>query len=168
MLVGLGFQINIAWEGNMCAWIRSPTKQFYAWSAYSTHFVCSIKKLLERQQCKFVKKNWSMLVVKGIFKQITYLMYSSWCMYQTYLVGHAHDNMDASFGRWSMDRCEKWHPTNPLLMKSCVVKEKVATIPHDQRAYGVMSLCEVFLPSGNNILFIPQQFKLFVQDDRWM
>ena len=50
-----------------------------------------------------------MLTMKRIFMEVhvSYL-----------LVGHTHDNIDASFGIWSMNLREHDYPTIPLLMKS--------------------------------------------------
>ena len=62
-----------------------------------------------------------MLTAKGIFTEVhvSYL-----------LVGHIHDNNDASFGRWSMDLHKHDYPIIPLLMKSYMEMEKVPIIPH--------------------------------------
>ena len=46
------------------------------------------------------------------------------------LVGHTHDDIDTSFGRWSMDLRERDYPTVSLLMKSYMDMEKVSVIPH--------------------------------------
>ena len=113
-------------------------------------------------KCRFVKAFWSMLVAKGIFREV-YVSYL--------LVGHTHDDIDASFGRWSMDLRENDYPTIPLLMKSYMQMEKVPTIPHMiEELPAWKSFVEPFLPSGNDILFghtKAQQFKFFVRDDGW-
>ena len=57
------------------------------------------------------------------------------------LVGHTYDDIDAWFGRWSMDLREHDYPTIPLLIKSYMDIEKVHVIAHmieefpDWRAY---------------------------------
>ena len=53
-------------------------------------------------KCRFVKAFWTMLTVKGIFIEVhvPYL-----------LVGHTHDDINASFGRLSMNLCERDHTT---------------------------------------------------------
>ena len=45
-------------------------------------------------KCRFVKAFWSMLMAKGIFTEV-HVSY--------HLVGHTHDDIDASFGRQSMN-----------------------------------------------------------------
>jgi hypothetical protein len=62
-----------------------------------------------------------LLVAKGIFKEV----FVSFLM-----VGHTHDDIDASFGRWSMKLHEEDFPTIPLLMKSYMDLDNVSAIPH--------------------------------------
>jgi hypothetical protein len=45
------------------------------------------------------------------------------------LVGHTHDDIDASFGRWSMKLRENDYPTIPMLMKSCMDLDEDPVIP---------------------------------------
>jgi hypothetical protein len=45
------------------------------------------------------------------------------------LVGYTHDDIDASFGRWSMKLCENDYPTIPLLMKSYMELDDILVIP---------------------------------------
>jgi hypothetical protein len=87
------------------------------------------------------------------------------------LVGHTHDDIDASFGRWSMDLREHDYPTIPLLMKSYMDMEKVLVIPHmieelpDWRTF-----VSEHIPSGKEKLIghtKAQQFKFYVRDDGW-
>ena len=58
---------------------------------------------------RYVFAYWLLLVVKGIFKEV---------FISFLLVGHTHDDIDGSFGRWSMKLREEDFPTIPLLMKS--------------------------------------------------
>jgi hypothetical protein len=51
---------------------------------------------------------WSLLIAKGIFKEV---------FVSFLLVGHTHEDIDATFGRWSMKLYENDYPTLPLLMK---------------------------------------------------
>jgi hypothetical protein len=46
------------------------------------------------------------------------------------LVGHTHDDIDASFGQWRMKLREEDFPTILLLMKSYMNLENVLVIPH--------------------------------------
>ena len=46
------------------------------------------------------------------------------------VVGHMHDDIDASFGQWSMELRDKDHPTLPLLMQSYMSMEEAPFIPH--------------------------------------
>ena len=70
---------------------------------------------------RYVFYFWSLLVVKCIF----YKVYVNFM-----LVGHAHDNIDALFGRWSMALQKEIFPTILLLMKSFMKNETIPTIPH--------------------------------------
>jgi hypothetical protein len=72
-------------------------------------------------KCRYVFCFWSLLVAKGIFKEV----FVSFLM-----VGHTHDDIDASFGRWSMKLHEEDFPTIPLLMKSYMDLENVHVISH--------------------------------------
>ena len=69
----------------------------------------------------YVSTHWLLLVAKGIFKEV---------FVSFLLVGHTHDDIDASFGRWSMKLREEHFPTIPLLMKSYMNLENVPVIPH--------------------------------------
>ena len=62
-----------------------------------------------------------MLVAKRIFKKmfVFFLM-----------VGHTHDDIDASFGRWSMKLHEEDFPTIPLLMKLYMDLDHMPVILH--------------------------------------
>jgi hypothetical protein len=52
---------------------------------------------------------WSLLVAKGIFEEV---------FVSFLLVEHTHEDIDATFGRWSMKLHENDYPTLPSLMKS--------------------------------------------------
>lgn len=65
---------------------------------------------------------WSLLVAKKIVREV---------IVSFMMVGHTHDDIDASFGRWSMVLKEKDHSTLPLLMKSYMDLDKDGPmIPH--------------------------------------
>ena len=64
---------------------------------------------------------WSLLVAKQIVKEV---------VLSFMIVGHMHDDIDASFGRWSMELRDKDHPTLPLLMQSYMSMEEASFIPH--------------------------------------
>ena len=72
---------------------------------------------------RYVFANWSLLVAKGIFKE----MFVSFL-----LVGYIHNDIDAFFGRWSMKLREEDFLTIPLLMKSYMDLESVPIIPYDR------------------------------------
>jgi hypothetical protein len=63
---------------------------------------------------------WSLLVAKGIFEEI---------QVSFMLVGHTHDDIDASFGRWRMKLHKNDYPTIPLLMKSYMDMDGSPVIP---------------------------------------
>ena len=69
----------------------------------------------------FVFACWSLLVAKGIFKEV---------FVSFILVGHTYDDIDASFGQWSMKLHNKDFPTIPLLRKSYMNLDNVSIIPH--------------------------------------
>ena len=46
------------------------------------------------------------------------------------LVGHTHDDIDASFGRWSIKLRDEDFPRIPPLMKSYMNLDNVSVIPH--------------------------------------
>ena len=46
------------------------------------------------------------------------------------MVGHPHNDIDASFGHWSMKLHEEDFPTILLLMKSYMDLDNVPVIPH--------------------------------------
>ena len=52
---------------------------------------------------------WSLLIAKGMFEEI---------QVSFMLVGYTHDDIHASFRRWSMKLQENDYPTIPLFMKS--------------------------------------------------
>ena len=87
------------------------------------------------------------------------------------LVGHTTDNIDASFGIWSMDLREHNYPTIPLLMKSYMNMEKVLVIPHmieellDWKTY----ISEHILSGKDKLIghTKAQQFKFYVRDNDW-
>ena len=64
---------------------------------------------------------WSLLVAKQIFHEIKVSFM---------VVGHTHDDIDALFGRWSMDLRQNDYPTVPLLIKSFMDLEKDVVVPH--------------------------------------
>ena len=72
-------------------------------------------------KCRYVFCFWSLVVTKGIFKEVfVYFL----------MVGHTHDDIDASFGCWSKKLHEEDFPTIPLLMKSYMDLDNVPVIPH--------------------------------------
>ena len=60
-------------------------------------------------------------MAKGIFKEV---------FVSSLMVGHTHDDIDASFGCWSMKLYEEDFSTIPLLMKSYMDLDNVLVIPH--------------------------------------
>jgi hypothetical protein len=70
---------------------------------------------------RYVFAYWSLLVAKDISKEV---------FVSFLLVGHTHDDIDASFGRWSMKLREEDFPTISLLMKSYMDLENVLVNPH--------------------------------------
>jgi hypothetical protein len=67
----------------------------------------------------FVFCLWSLLVAKGILKEVTM---------NFILVCHTYDDIDAFFRRWNMSLRKENFPTIPLLMKSFMDVESVSNI----------------------------------------
>jgi hypothetical protein len=63
----------------------------------------------KNNKSRYVFCFWSLLVAKGIFEEV---------FVSFLLVGHTHEDIDATFGRWSMKLHENDYPTLPLLMES--------------------------------------------------
>ncbi len=74
---------------------------------------------------KYVFVYWSLLVA-NFFKEV---------FVSFLLVGHTHDDIDASFGRWSMKLREEDFPTIPLLMKSYMDLKTFLSSPIRSRRY---------------------------------
>ena len=72
-------------------------------------------------KCRYVFCFWSLLVAKWIFKEV----FVSFLM-----VGHTYDDIDVSFGRWSMKLDEEDFLTILLLMKSYMDLDHMPVIPH--------------------------------------
>jgi hypothetical protein len=82
---------------------------------------------------------WLLLVARKIVNEI---------IVSFMLVGHMHDDIDLSFGRWSMKLCENNYLTVPHLMKSYMELDKDPVIPHlieevpDFKAFIVGYICD--------------------------
>jgi hypothetical protein len=110
---------------------------------------------------KYVFCFWSMLVAKGIFEEV---------FVSFLLVGHMHEDIDATFGRWSMKLRENDYPTVPSLMKSFMLV--------DPKSHKIISLLIEEVPDFKDFInhFIArgrdklightrgQQFKFSMQD----
>ena len=85
-----------------------------------------------KDKCRYVFCFLSLLVVKRIFREI----FVSFLM-----VGHTHDDIDTSFGRWSMKLHEEDFSTIPLLLKSYVDLDNVpVNAAHNQENTKFQSL----------------------------
>ncbi len=111
-------------------------------------------------KCRYVFCFWSLLVAKGIFKEV----FVSFLM-----VGHTHDDIDASFGRWSMKLHEEDFPTIPLLMKSYMDLDSMPVIPHlIEEVPDFKGFIEPFVRKGGDRLVghtKAQQFRFYIRDD---
>ena len=72
-------------------------------------------------KCRYVFCFWSLLMAKGIFK----VVFVSFLM-----VGHIHDESDASFGHWSIKLHEEGFSTILFLMKSYMNLDNMPIILH--------------------------------------
>lgn len=105
---------------------------------------------------------WSLLVAKRIVKEV---------VVSFMMVGHTHDDIDASFGRWSMRLREKDYPTLPLLMQSYMDMEEDAMIPHlVEEVPNFKAFIKPYIAIGAKRLVghaKGRQFKFFVDDNGW-
>jgi hypothetical protein len=100
------------------------------------------------------------------------------------LVGHTHDDIDASFGRWSMKLRENDYPTIPLFMKSYMDLDEDPVIPglieevpnfkefvkpyiSDDTLIGHMKGRQFLFYKGENGKPL-MQYKLRCMDEKWL
>jgi hypothetical protein len=102
-----------------------------------------------------------MPVVKGIFKAQVFVSFL--------MVGHTHDNIDASFKRWSMKLHEENFPTITLLMKSYIDLDHMLIIPHMiEEVPDFKVFIKPYMLKGVNRLVghtKVQQFQFYMRDD---
>ena len=103
---------------------------------------------------------WYLLVAKDIFKE----MFMSILM-----VSHTHNDIDASFGCWSMKLHEEDFPTIPLLMKSYMDLDNVPVIPYMiEEVPNFKAYIKPYMLKGVDCLVRhtkTQHFSFFVMDD---
>jgi hypothetical protein len=105
---------------------------------------------------------WSLLVARRIVKEV---------VVSFMIVGHTHDDLDASFGRWSMHLREEDHATLPSLMQSYMKLERGPFIPHlveevpDFKAYvkPYIKMKKGQLVGHSH----GRQYKFFMDDNGW-
>ena len=111
-------------------------------------------------KCRYVFCFWSMLVAKGIFKEVfVYFL----------MAGHTHDDIDASFGRWSMKLHEEDFSTIPLFVKSYMDLDDVPVIPHmiEEISNFNVFIKPYMLKGGDRFVghTKTQQFRFYKRDD---
>ena len=108
---------------------------------------------------RYIFAYWALLVAEGIFKEV---------FVSFLLVGHIHDDIDASFGRWSMKLREDF-PTVPFFMKLYMNLDNVPVIPHMiEEVPNFKTFIEPYIQSGAHRLIKhmkAQQFRCHVHDD---
>ena len=109
---------------------------------------------------RYVFAYGSLLVVKDIFKEV---------FVSFLLVGHTHDDIDASFGRWIMKLREEEFPTISLLMKSYTDFGKRFRHPHMiEEVPDFKAFIGRYIRSGAHQLIghtKAQQFRFYMRDD---
>jgi hypothetical protein len=101
--------------------LQEPPEQLVIAKALPPTLHVQLDNCANDNKCRYVFCFWSLLVAKGIFKEV----FVSFLM-----VGHTHNDIDASFGRWSMKLHEEDFPTIPLLMKSYMDLDNVPVISY--------------------------------------
>jgi hypothetical protein len=111
-------------------------------------------------KCRYVFCFWSLLVAKGIFKEV---------FVSFFIVGHTHNDIDASFERWSMKLHEEDFPTIHFLMKLYMDLDNVPIIPHlIEEVSNFKTFIKPFILKGGDRLVghtKAQQFRLYMCDD---
>jgi hypothetical protein len=111
---------------------------------------------------RFVKCFWSMLVAKSIIREV---------IVSYMIVGHTHDDIDASFGRWSMKLRENDYLTIPALMKSYMELDKVSVIPHMiEEVPDFKKFIAPYIREGEGRLIghsKGRQFRFYMGDNGW-
>ena len=111
-------------------------------------------------KCRNMFCYWSLLVAKGIFKEV---------FVSLFIVGHTHNDIDASFGRWSMKLYEEDFSTIPLLMKSYMDLNSVPVIRHlIEKMPDFKIFIKPFVLKGDDRLVghtKSQQFRFYIRDD---
>jgi len=111
---------------------------------------------------RYVMCFWSMLVAKKIFIEV---------IVSFMIVGHTHDDIDASFGRWSMKLRENDYLTIPELMKLYMDLDKIPVIPHMiEEVPDFKSFIKHFIRRGKQGLLghsKGRQFRFYVADNGW-
>jgi hypothetical protein len=119
---------------------------------------------------------WSLLIAKGVFEEI---------QVSFILVDHTHDDIDASFGRWSMKLRENNYSTIPLLMKSYMdldedpvipgLIEEVPNFKEFVKPYIISDGTLIGHTKGRQFLFYRgengnplMQYKLRCRDEKWL
>ena len=111
------------WMEKMHAWIHCPNPLMRPWlrKSLSPTMQVQLDNCAKDNKSIFVFTYCSLLVVKGIFKEVfIYFL----------LVGHMHNDIDASFGQWSMKLHEEDFPTIPLFIKSYMYVDNALVILH--------------------------------------
>ena len=111
---------------------------------------------------RFVKCFWSLLVAKKIVREV---------IVSYMIVGHTHDDIDASFGRWSMKLHSEDFLTVPYLMKSYMDLDKDAVIPHMiEEVPDFKAFINTYIREGQERLVghtRGRQFRFYVAEDDW-
>ena len=85
------------------------------------------------------------------------------------MVGHTHDDINASFDRWSMKLHEEDFPTIPPLMKSYMDLDNVPVIPHMiEEILNLKAFIKPYMLKGGDHLvghMKTQQFRFYMRDD---
>ena len=108
---------------------------------------------------RYVFAYWSLLVAKGIFKKV---------FVSFLLVGHTHDDIVSSFGRWSMKLREENILAIPLLKKSYMDLDNVPIIPHMiEEVPDFKAFIEPYIRSAHQLIGLTKahQFRFYVHDD---
>ena len=143
----------------MSSFLKPPDESILAKPLPPTLHV-QFDNYIKDSKCQYVFCFWSLLEAKGVFKEVFVFIF---------MVGHMHDDIDVSFGHWSMKLHEEDFPTIPLLMKLYMDLDNVPVIPHlIEKIPNFKAFIKPYMLKGVHRLVghtKEKQFRFYMKDD---